>query len=145
MTARRQRPGRTTGSVSIEAVLIIPAFLLFVALIAAIGRTAGVQEEVHAAAVEAARVASLASSAATGESAGRAAVLAHLAQDGVNCLSLVISINSQSLDRPPGQPGTVTASVTCVVPLADLAVPGLPGQVTIADSFSTPIDPYTLH
>jgi len=135
---------RTSGSVSIEAVMIIPAFLLFLALIAAVGRTAGAQADIHAAAVEGARITSLASTAAAGDKAAQKAIKAHLTKDKVTCQSLTISINSQVLDKPVGQAGTVTATITCVITLSDLAVPGLPGTITLTDTYAVPIDPYAL-
>ena len=139
----RERSRWDRGSMSIEAVLIIPAFLLFLALIAAIGRAASVTEDLHASVVAGARIASLASSSSAGESAARTAIEDHLSAEGVNCIYIDISINSQALDLPPGQPGEVSATVTCAVPLADLSVPGLPGQIQLTETFSTPIDPYT--
>ena len=135
---------RTSGSVSIEAVMIIPAFLLFLALIAAVGRTAGAQADIHAAAVEGARITSLASTAAAGDKAAQKAIKAHLTKDKVTCQPLTISINSQALDKPVGQAGTVSATITCVITLSDLAVPGLPGTITLTDSYAVPIDPYAL-
>jgi len=127
---------------SIEAVLVIPAFLLFLALIAGIARTAAVRSDVHAAVVEGARIASLETSSTRGESAARDAIVAHLAQQGVTCRALDVTVEAAALDQPPGRPGSVTAAVRCVVPLADLAVPGLPGQVEVAESFTTAIDTY---
>ena len=38
--------------------------------------------------------------------------------------------------------GYVTVTVVCQVPLADLAVPGLPGSTTVRASSTAPIDPY---
>ena len=138
-----EKTNRTQGSISIEAVLIIPAFLLFLALILAIGRTAGVQADLHAAVVSGARTASLESTAASGEAAARQAIEDHLSREGVTCVFLDVSVDARALDLPPGQPGSVSASVTCAVPLADLAVPGLPGQIRITESFATPIDTYS--
>jgi len=139
----RDSTGRTAGSISIEAVLIIPAFLLFLALVMAVGRTAAAQADVHAAVVEGSRVASLAKTAAAGETAGRAAIEAHLHREGIRCTRLTVTVDAAALDQPPGDPGQVTATITCVVPLADLAVPGLPGTMTISESFTTQIDTYT--
>jgi len=132
------------GSMSIEAVLIIPAFLIFLALIAAIGRTAAVREDLHASVVAGARIASLQTSSQAGESAARTAIESHLSDEGVDCTYIDISINSYAMDLPPGQSGEVTATITCTVPLSDLSVPGLPGQIQLSDTFSTPIDPYSL-
>ena len=134
---------RDRGSMSIEAVLIIPAFLLFLALIAAIGRTAALTEDLHASVVAGARIASLAPSSTVGDSSARTAIKDHLDEEGVKCTDIDISINSQALDLLPGQPGEVSATVTCTVPLSDLSVPGLPGQIRLTETFSTPIDPYS--
>ena len=131
------------GSMSIEAVLIIPVFLVFLALIAAIGRTAAVQEDLHASIVAGVRIASLESSSFDGENAARTAIENHLADEGVTCTSSDISINTDALDLPPGQPGEVWATIACTVPLSDLSVPGLPGHIRLTDTFSTPIDPYS--
>jgi len=130
---------------SIEAVLIIPAFLVFLALIVAIGRTAAVREDLHSSVVAGARIASLQTSSAAGEVEARAAIENHLREEGVACVSIDISINSYALDLPPGQSGEVSATITCTVPLADLSVPGLPGQIHLSETFSTPIDPYSGH
>ena len=40
------------------------------------------------------------------------------------------------------QPGDVTVSITCVVGMADLLAPGLPGSVTVEASFTSPVDAY---
>jgi Flp pilus assembly protein TadG len=134
---------QTRGSISIEAVLIIPAFLLFLALIIALGRVAAAEADIHAAVVEGSRVASLEKNSSTGETAARAAITDHLAREGVRCTTLSVTVDATALDQPPGVPGRVTARVSCVVPLSDLGVPGLPGSVTITESFATHIDTYT--
>jgi len=136
-------PPSERGSVSIEAVMIIPAFLLFLALIVAVARVGSVQADVHAAAVEGARVGSLQDSAAAAEEAARRAIDAHLARENVHCVSQSVAIEASSLDQPPGTPGSVTVTITCLVPLGDLGVPGLPGEVEIRASFSTAIDTYS--
>jgi Flp pilus assembly protein TadG len=140
-------PGRTArasaGSISIEAVLVIPAFVLFLVLIIAIGRVAMVREDLGAAAVNGTRIASLTTGSAAAETAAREAVTAQLAREGTTCLTLDIGVDTTALDRPPGEPGTVTTTIGCDVPLADLLVPGLPGHWVIRASYSTPIDTYT--
>jgi hypothetical protein len=130
---------------SIEAVLVIPAFLLFLALIAGIGRTAMVRADIHAGVVSGARLASLESDVRTAEQVGRLAIIEHFERANLNCVRLEIRLDTLALGLPAGQAGQVTATATCVVPLADLAVPGLPGQVTITESFSTPINTYSEH
>lgn len=145
-TSDRRRIGglriATRGSVSIEAVLVIPAFLLFLALIGAFARTVDVRHDIHAATVQAARTAAQETSYLA-ESSATQAFTAHLARDQVACLELEITIDATDLNLAPGQPGAVTVTARCVITLSDLAVPGLPGQVTITDQFTTSINPYT--
>ena len=132
---------RTRGSVSVEAVMIIPAFLLFLALIAAIGRTAVIREDLHSTAVNASRVASQQTSALEGERAARKVIADQLS--GGTCRTLDISLNTAALDYAPGRPGSVSVTISCVVGLSDLSVPGLPGQIRLTETFTTPIDTYT--
>jgi len=132
----------TRGSVSIEAVLIIPAFLLFLFLIAAIGRTADVRMDIHSATVQAARTAARETSYLA-ENAAQAAFTNHLAREGLTCQNLRIEIDVNALSLAPGQPGYITVSAQCTISLSDLAVPGLPGQITITDQYRTAINPYT--
>jgi len=130
------------GSISIEAVLIIPAFLLFLVLVAAIGRVAVAHQQVHAAVVAAARTASLQSSPQAGQAAGLQAAQANLARPGLTCVSQSAEVDAAALALPPGQSGLVTARVTCLVSLADLTLPGVPGYITVSESFSAATDPY---
>ena len=128
---------------SIEAVLIIPAFLLFLAMVSAIGRTALIQGDLHAAVVYGARVAAMATTPEEGRVAGLAAIKEHLNREDVSCLSVKMDVDASAVGLAPGQFGSVSATVSCVVPLEDLAIPGLPGQVTIETTFSTAINGYT--
>jgi len=139
----RSRMEATAGSVSIEAVMIIPAFLLFMALILAIGRTVSVQADLHASVVAAARIASMQTCALCADTAARDSVVSRLAAEKTPCLNMEISTDTAILDQPLGTPGSVAVTVTCEVPLADLSVPGMPGHIRLTDSFSSSIDPYT--
>jgi len=140
---RQQSVNPGSGSVSIEAVLVIPAFLLFLALIAAIGRAASVQEDIHAATVAACRIASQQTTSAAAQLAAENAITTNLGRQGITCDQLDVTIDTTALNQLPGQPGNITVSVGCTIPLSDLSVPGLPGQVTLTDQFSSAIDPYT--
>ncbi|MCL2784433.1 MAG: hypothetical protein FWD55_03150 [Propionibacteriaceae bacterium] len=137
-----RRTQQTQGSISIEAVLIIPALLLFLALLLAIGRTAVVRADLHAAVVTGTRFAAMETSSSRGEAAAIQAIEDHLAREGVRCITVNLTVNTSALDLPPGQAGAVSATATCVVSLADLMAPGLPGSIRISTSFTTSIDPY---
>ena len=51
-------------------------------------------------------------------------------------------VDTAGFTAPVGAPAQVTARVSCVVALADLAVPGLPGTKTLRASFASPLDSY---
>ena len=74
--------------------------------------------------------------------AGLAATDANLATVGLTCVTETVDLNTTVLALPPGQSGVVTARVTCVVNLADLILPGLPGRITVSEVFSASTDPY---
>jgi hypothetical protein len=133
---------RSRGSVSMEAVLIIPVFLLFLGLIAGIGRVAILRDELHILAVNTSRLASLSNSADEAERLVHRTIGEHGGVD--SCRELTITVDAGVLSGPAGQPGMVTVSLTCVVDLSDLVLPGIPGSTTISETFSTAIDTYAL-
>ncbi len=55
-----------------------------------------------------------------------------------------VSVDVAGFAVPPGQPATVSADVSCTVPLSDLLpwLPGLPGAKTVKAQFSSPLDPF---
>jgi hypothetical protein len=53
-----------------------------------------------------------------------------------------VDVDTAGFQAPLGQPGDVTVSITCVVGMADLLAPGLPGSVTVEASFISPVDAY---
>ena len=89
----------------------------------------------------AARQASLARSPAAAIAAAQLSADAAISQDGLDC-NPVVNVDTVGFSAPLGQPAEVSATVTCIVPLADLVVPGLPGSKTLSYTFSSPLDPY---
>ena len=55
---------------------------------------------------------------------------------------MTISVDTSGFGSPVGTPASVRATVTCVVNLSDLAVPGVPGTRTVSASMSSPLDTY---
>ena len=43
---------------------------------------------------------------------------------------------------PAGTPATVRSTVTCRVPFADLAIPGMPGSITVRSAGGAALDTY---
>jgi Flp pilus assembly protein TadG len=139
MTIRRRSD---RGSAVIEAAIGVPAFMLFVVLIIGAGRVAITHQSVEAAAAEAARSASIERTQTAATQAATQAAAAALANQKLQCVSTQITLDTTGFASPVGTPATVTATVTCVVNLSDLAVPGLPGALTITETMSSPIDTY---
>ena len=134
--------GREQGSAVIEAVIILPAFMLFVLLIIFGGRLAIARQAVEASAAEAARAASISRTQQQAKTAAETGAAASLGNQHVRCASHHVSVDTAGFASPVGVPASVTATVTCVVDLSDLAVPGVPGTKMISATMSSPIDTY---
>lgn len=128
------------GSATVEAVVGIPAFVLFVGLIIFGGRTATTHAAVESAAADAARSASIARSAGTAKDEAESAARASLSNQDVNCLRITVTVDVSDFAKPIGEPGAVSATVECLLDLADLSVPGVPGSRRINASVSSPLD-----
>ena len=134
--------GDDRGSVSLELVVLGPGLLLFIVAVIFGGRVAVAGQAVDQAAGEAARTASIARTQTVAGSSAEAAARATLAQQGLQCQTVSVAVDTSGFSRPVGTPATVTATVACIVDLADLAIPGLPGTRTVRASASSPIDTY---
>ncbi|MBM6402296.1 TadE/TadG family type IV pilus assembly protein [Phycicoccus sonneratiae] len=130
------------GSAALEAAIGLPAFLLFIALLLFAGRVAIATQAVDSAAAQAARTASIARTQTVAQSTAHAAATSTLADQHVNCTRTTVRLDTRGFTAPVGQPATVTATVTCAVNLADLAVPGIPGTRTVTATASSPLDTY---
>ncbi|MFD0555650.1 TadE-like protein [Stackebrandtia endophytica] len=127
-----RRP-RDDGSATIQAIVIAPVLILLVMVAVACARIVGMQLDVNASAHAAARAASLARTNSTAHTDATAAATATLA-DNIHCDQL-----KSTVDGNLAVGSTVTVTVTCTVPLADLAyVPW--GTYTVTASASAPID-----
>jgi Flp pilus assembly protein TadG len=141
--AGRARPSRAdTGNAALELVILAPILLALLSVVIAAGRTTVAQGSVDAAARDAARQASIALTPSAAQTAGLVSARAALARDGLDCSPAVVIDTSQFSSVPVGQPAAVTAVVSCAVPLANLALPGLPGTALLRASFTSPLDTY---
>ena len=131
---------REQGSVSVELALLAPALLLLLSFAVVAGRTQVAEGAVAEAARAAAREASLARDDVTAAALARAQADRTLAAQDLRCQGTTIDI--ASFQAPPGQAGDVRVSITCVVGMADLLAPGLPGSVTVNATFTSPVDAY---
>ena len=130
------------GSVSVELALLAPALLLLLSFAAVAGRTQVAEGAVAEAARAAAREASLARDAGTATALATAQAQQTLAAQDLRCQATGVDVDTAGFQAPPGQPGDVTAAITCVVGMADLLAPGLPGSVTVEAVFTSPVDAY---
>lgn len=134
---------RERGSAAIEAVIAIPAFVLFVVVIIAAGRVAMAHQSVETAAAEAARSASLARTPGDAQAKAAAAGAQTLVNQGLQCGSTNVTVDTSGFAVPVGSPAQVSATVACDVDLGDLtSIPGLPGTITVDATVGSPLDTY---
>jgi Flp pilus assembly protein TadG len=138
--ARRLRGDE--GSAAIEAAIILPALIMFLCMAIAGGRIVTSGAKIDAAAEDAAREASIHRTAGAAQGAAQAAAAESLTDQGIRCASTSVHINTGALSVPTGQAGTVTATVTCTVQLADLLLPGMPGAKTLTSTATSVVDQY---
>jgi hypothetical protein len=137
------KPDRQAGSAVLELVVLAPVLLVLLSLLIAAGRTSIARGSVQAAARAAARQASIARTPAAARTAALLSVTAELAAQHLHCRPApVVTPHLQGFSVPPGQPASVSVTVSCDVPLADLVLPGAPGSSTLTATFSSPLDPF---
>lgn len=142
MTAWRTRLWRDEGTSAIEAAILAPALLALLALAIVAMRIEVAGEAVESSAHDAARAASISRTASDARTAARTAARTTLGEEGLVCRSLTVSVDTSQFSRPVGQPAAVTATVTCVVSLSDIAIPGLAGSTTLTSTFVSDLDQY---
>ena len=136
------------GSVTVELAALAPALLLILLLVIAAMRVTVAGGRVDSAARDAARAASLTrtpgqASLAAGQMAARSLAGAHVA-----CTRLAVTVDTAGFAAPAGvvgnggTGGAVGVHVSCTVDLADVAIPGVPGSMTMTASYTAPLDPY---
>ena len=135
MTRREER-----GSASLEAVIGVPAFALFVALIIMGGRTATAHQALESAAADAARSASLARSAPAAAESARQAARTSLANQDLSCTDVDVSVDVEAFTQAVGRDASVDVTVACRLDLSDLSIPGVPGSRLLRASMSSPLD-----
>ncbi len=138
--ARRRHGER--GSSTLELVVWAPGLLLIVGLLTVAGRVNGANAAVEQAATDAARTASISRSAVSAQQRAHDTTTATLAAQGLECVSTTVAVDTSGFTAAPGQPATVTATVSCPVRLADLAIPGLPGVRTVTHTAASSLDTF---
>jgi Flp pilus assembly protein TadG len=126
------------GAATIELVLLTPVLIVMLLFIVVLGRIASTRQDVDAAARDAARAAANARSPAAARTDGTTAAEASLAEQGISCRNLVVTVDTTAFRAG----GTVTASVSCTVDLSDVTSLSIPASHTITATFIAPLDQY---
>lgn len=137
------RSRRDRGSTTIELAILAPGILTFFVVAVIAGRFAIALQAADSAAFDAARTASLSRTAATATARATATAKASFAAQGIKCRGPIgVQVDVRDFGKAPGQPGSVGVTVTCVVELSDIALPGLPGSTRLSSTFRSPLDTY---
>jgi Flp pilus assembly protein TadG len=133
---RRLTERPDAGSATAEATILAPLLVGLLLFVVLCGRLVSAQLDVDAAAHGAARAASIARTEPAARAEAERAARDTLAARGVTCGQPTITVATGGL-RPGG---AVTVTVTCTVPLSDLALIAVPGSRTVTASSTSPID-----
>ncbi len=126
------------GSAAVGTMIVLTPILLVALWFAVlVGRFVTVQQDVHSAAFDGARAASLVTAGAA-DGAARAAVEGTLAGNGIACKNLVVDTTVGSF----GAGRAVTVSVACEVDVSDVTSVWAPGSRVIEHSATAAIDIY---
>ena len=126
------------GSAPVELALLTPMVIVLLLFVVFVGRIVTTQQDLDAAARDAARAASL---RATPDAAARdatTALAASLASHDLSCPAPDVDVDTSRFQ--PG--GAVSVTVTCDVSFADLAHLGVPGSRRITARSTAVIDTY---
>lgn len=130
------------GAVAIETVLLVPVVMLMAALIAAGYRITVAEDSVENIAGASARAASIARTAGQAQQDARSVADSSLATAGLQCAPSSVQVNTAGFAVPVGQPASVSVTVSCRAPLADLLVPRLGGSRLLEATSSSPLDQF---
>jgi len=142
ITRLRQLIRNEHGNTAAEVVMIAPVIVALILVLVAAGRTALADNATQSAAFAAARAASLSRDVPTATTAAQDAAQRAMNQSGIACATLTVDVNAAGLTAPLGTTGTVSATVSCTVSLADVTLPGIPGSRVMSSSASSPVDAY---
>lgn len=123
-------------------VLLAPVFVVLLFGIIWVGRYVLAEGAMDEVARNAARAASLGPTAAIGLANARAAAEQSVAEQGLRCAGPNLDVDTRGFAAPIGQPVRVMVTVGCPIANADLAFPGVPGEVFLSATFTSPIDSY---
>jgi len=125
------------GVMAIEVVILTPALVAAIMVIAAGARFVDARGQTNSAAYAAARAASLTTNQEAAVQAGSKAAEDSMSERGRACASITVTVDAG--DFNPG--GNVRATVKCVADLSDLVGVGpLPGSKTFTYTATVPLE-----
>ncbi len=139
--AGASKPGER-GSATIELAILAPVLLTLLGLVIVAGRITAAGSAVEQAASSASRAASLARDARSAQASAERAADEALRGQGITCEPLTSDLDTAGFAVALGSPASVTVTVRCTVPIADVAVPGMPGARTMTAQMTSPIDTF---
>ena len=125
-----------TGSSTVELAILAPLLVGLLLFVVLCGRLVSAQLDLDAAAHGAARAASISRTMSGADADARQTALDTLAARGVTCRQPTITVDTGGL-RPGG---VVTVTVSCTVPLSDLALISVPGTRVVSATSTSPVD-----
>ncbi|TCB89413.1 pilus assembly protein [Micromonospora zingiberis] len=131
---------RDCGSVTIELAILAPSLLLVASFAMLVGRLALSNAALDAATYSGARAASLARDASTAQGRAESSIHATLDAQDINCLNLIVDVDTTQFARDVGEPASVIVTVECRVDLSAGAMPGMPTSRWITATYSSPLD-----
>jgi Flp pilus assembly protein TadG len=97
---------------------------------------------VESAAADAARAASIERTSTSARAAAISAAPASLSNEGVHCLHIDVTVDTNQFTRTVGEAATLSVRVQCRIELSDLSVPAVPGSRLISATMISPIDTF---
>ncbi len=122
--------------------MIVPGIVLIVGLMVGGYRLWCARAAVTSAAEAAARAATLQPSGTQARTAGLATAHDDLSRLDVRCAASTVTVDTSAFNLPAGSVGDVTVVVACTVPMADLALPGMPGTLNVQSTAHEVLDTF---
>ncbi len=131
------------GATTVEFVILLPMLLLLAAAVIGAGRAWLAHAAVQQLADASARAASVSRTAEAARASAQQVVRDDSESIGVNCIGgAQVDIDTAGFLIPVGQAATVTTHVRCAVPVADLLIPGIGGQIDSDATAVSTLDRY---
>jgi len=133
-----RRASNDVGNAVTETVLVVPVLLLVVLFVVFVGRISSTNHDIAAAARDAARAASVASTIDEATVAAQETAARALGEQHVRCNTLIVDVDTNGFTAD----GNVAVDISCTVSLADVAGLLVPGSATLHSRAVEVVDRY---